>query len=424
MSNKPKIIIKKISSDSCPKTSSEFGYFYEDILKKKSLRYIEGLKSIYDPGIFSKNGRNIKAIKAFIIQGKDKKEIVTKFKSAVENNEFYVFPYFLHTFDFSMDNDNYQIEIKEKDIDVYKYDSIDKGMKKVKIFYLGGQNDFFTYEKESYDFNDFKANKKDCWQIYLLKERIFMIVFIVNLEVDGFFMTEKDFKLEDYKAEEFYNYSKADNNIIKKGTNIIYEVKSGKNLASLSEQIIRDYYFFEKFFQVYPGYEMKNFMIFGFLRTTEKFEKIKESPEFKNLSIIPIPVLLFRYDKLLFGENVMFESLELGEIGELKYLVKQNSEKIDSLETKIGSLETKIGNLDEKIDSVGVTVKEIKETLNNHNGNNAGNNRPHEIPPQLPNFPFFNPNMYNFPLAGFYLFPFPAQNTPACAPSPKEQGNK
>ena len=416
MSNKPKIIIKKMPIESCPKTSSEFGYFYEDILKKKSLRYIEGLKSIYDPGIFIKNGRNIKAIKAFVIQGKDQKEIVANFKSSVENNEFNVFPYLLQTFDFSLDNENYQIEINEKDIDVCKYDSIDKKMNKVRIFYSGVQNNHFTYEKERYYFNDFKLNRKDCWQIYLLKEHIFMIVFIVDLEVDGFFIAEKDFKLEDYRAEEFYNYSNAENTI-KKGTNIIYEVKSGNNLSSLSEQIMRDYYFFEKFFQVYPGYEMKNFMLFGFLRTSQKFEEIKESPDFKRLSNIPIPVLLFRYDKLLFGENVLFESVELGEIGELKYLVKQNSEKISSLETKICGLETNMKLVNE-------TLIEIKETLkNNNNGNNVGNNRPHGIPPQFPNFPGFNPNMNNFPLPGLYYY-IPYQNTPNGDSSSKEQKDK
>ena len=416
MNNNPKVIIKKMPINSYLKTSSEFDYFYGDIIRKKSLLHIEGLKSIYDPEIFSKNGRNIKAIKAFVIQGKDQKEIVANFKSSVENNEFNVFPYLLQTFDFSLDNENYQIEIKENDINVYKYDSIDKNMKKLRIFYLGGQNDSFIYEKECYDFKDFKVRGNDCRQIYLLKEHIFMIVFEVNFEVDGFFSTEKDLKLEDYKAEEFYNYSNAENNTIKKGTNIIYEVKSGKNIASLSEQIIRDYCFFEKFFQVYPGYEMKNFMIFGFLRTTEKFEEIKESPEFKRLSIIPIPVLLFRYDKLLFGENVLFESVELGEIGELKYLVKQNSEKIGSLETKIGSLETKIDSLDK-------TIKEIKEILKiNNNGNNVGNNRP----PQFPNFPAFNQNMYYmyyFPLPGFY-FPIQTQNAPACDSSSKKKGDK
>jgi len=75
MNEEPKVIIKKIPIKYCPKTSSDFGYFYEDNLKKKSLRKIKGLKSIYDPGIFSKNGRKITSVKAFIVRGSTKNEI-------------------------------------------------------------------------------------------------------------------------------------------------------------------------------------------------------------------------------------------------------------------------------------------------------------------------------------------------------------
>lgn len=35
MITKPIVTIKKMPLQACPKTSSDFGYFYEDIIKKK-----------------------------------------------------------------------------------------------------------------------------------------------------------------------------------------------------------------------------------------------------------------------------------------------------------------------------------------------------------------------------------------------------
>ena len=90
MNKKPQIIFKKLSTNQCPKTNPGFGYFYEDILSKKSLRYIDGLKSIYEPGIFCKNSRNIEALKVLIIQGDNKRQMIENFKSSVNNNDFII----------------------------------------------------------------------------------------------------------------------------------------------------------------------------------------------------------------------------------------------------------------------------------------------------------------------------------------------
>ena len=49
----------------------------------------------------------------------------------------------------------------------------------------------------------------------------------MDVEIDGFFLAEKEFTLEDYKAEEYDDCGKKIDKIIKPGTNVIYEIKSG-----------------------------------------------------------------------------------------------------------------------------------------------------------------------------------------------------
>ena len=376
MNNKPQIKIGKISVEHCPKTSPDYGYFYEDILKKKSLRYIDGLKSIYDPGIFTKNSRNIEAIKAFIIQGENKKKIIDNFNNAIYHNDFILFPYFDYEHDFSVDEDAYQIKKKGNIIQVFRY--ISKEKNEVNYFYEEGKDIYFYHNKEKYYYEDFRINNQDCLQIYLLNRNIFLITFYSNIEIDGFFVAEKEFNISDYKAEEFHIFKPNQNPVINKGSQIIYEVKSGNNLLSLSEQIARDYEFFEKFFNIYPGYNIKNFVIFGFLRTNQKLNNFENSPDFKKNNDIPIPVILFRYEDTLFGENVFYESVELGEINELKYLVKQNSQKIENLDSKIDNLDKKFsGEIGDIKNSIKEILEEIKNRLpDNKKSENQENNQP------------------------------------------------
>jgi hypothetical protein len=107
----------------CPKTSTDFGHFYEDIVKKRSLQNIEGLQSIYDPGIFNKSGKDIKAIKAFIIKGNSSIELKNNFKESVKQNEFIIFPNLNYSYEFSVDGIFYELEIKDYKINVYRYDA-------------------------------------------------------------------------------------------------------------------------------------------------------------------------------------------------------------------------------------------------------------------------------------------------------------
>ena len=381
MSNKPQIQFNKISAEQCPKTSPVFGYFYEDILKKKSLRYIDGLKSIYDPGIFSKNSRNTEALKAFIIQGKSKSQIIENFKSAVNNNDFIILPYFDYEHDFSVNGENYQIKKEGSFIQVFKYISMAK--KKVPYFYEEGKEIYFEYKGETYYYEDFQINQIDCLQIYLLNTDIFMITFYLNLEIDGFFVAEKDFNIKDFKAEEYHNFSQNENLVIKKGTKIIFEVKSGNNMISLAEQIKRDFEFFKGFFNIYPGYNINDFVLFGFLRTDKKLINFENSQDFQKIKSIPIPVILFRYTDTLFGEDILYESVEFGEIKELKYMVAQNSKKLEQIEAKLNDkLDTK--KFDEEMKNLKKILQEIKNGFGgNNNSVNQENSQRYESPQNL-----------------------------------------
>lgn len=391
MRNKLNIKVEKIPTEIFPKTSQDFGYFYEDILKKKSLRYIDGLKSIYDPGIFLKNARYIKAIKAFVVKGKKNDEIIYNYKEAVNLNDFIIFPYLVYGFDFFIEEKKYQLELKEDNgVLVYKYNPRNGEKEETKSFYCKGQTIYFQHQNEKYYYSDFEIEKKYPWQIYLLtedennKESIFMIVFKEELKIDGFFLAEKTIDLDTYKAEEYDCCNKKIEKIIQKDTNIIYEVKSGDNFSSLAKQIIRDYYFFEKLFDVYTRYDIKKSIIFGFLRTNKaRLIDYEKTIDYEELRKIPIPVVIFRYEDKLFGENVFFESVELNEINELKYLVKNNSEKINNLDRKF----------EKKFEEINQVLNEIKISIQSNQGqNNPQNNLPSMAPHQIP-FIFY-PNLY------------------------------
>ena len=347
MNTKPLVVIKKMPIEDIPITNPNFGYFYEENIKKKTLRHISTLKSIYDPGVFFKNGRNIRAIKAFIIKGKNKQEKISSFNKAVNENEFIIFPYLLYTFDFSVDKEEYHLKIMENNIIVYKKDFESNDLVETNTFYKEGSTIYFDYKNEKYYFSSFCVDGSDCWQIYLLQQDLFMIVFKMELEIDGFLLAENEFNLDQYKAEEIFFCNLKENHIVNKDSYIIYEIKSGKDFASLSKQIIKDFYFFNKYLDVYPKYDKNKLIIFGFLRTSKKIEDFSQSHknDFENLSKIPVPVILFRYQNLLFGENI-----ELGEIGELKVMVHNNSEKIEKLSRKMDDLKDDLKKILEKLD--------------------------------------------------------------------------
>lgn len=375
MTDKPIVQIQPIPSKDFIQTNSSFGYFYEDNLKKKTLRHIPSLKSIYDPGVFSRGGKYVHAIKAFIIKGQ---KMCDNFEAAVKNNDFFIFPKMKYQYNFSVDEDKYQYDIVNNLVYVYKNDYNDKKYVEVEYFHKQGQTMYFKYgkgkEKKCYYFSDFKIDGKICNQIYLLNPDIFMITFNINIEIDGLFHTMEEIKLEQFKAEQFMVCNNLMDNIIKKDKYVIYEIKSGKDISSLSQQIERDYYFFKKFFEVYSKYDIKDFIIFGFFRTSEKMESVEKAyvQDFQRIRGVPIPVVLFRYENYLFGEDVLHENVELSEIGELKLMVNDNSEKIEELSSEIQSLnvnvEKKYEELSEIINKKHNELKgelsEIKQTLN------------------------------------------------------------
>jgi hypothetical protein len=240
---------------------------------------------------------------------------------------------------------------------------------------------------------------------------MFMLIYRIELEIDGFFVAQKEIDIKQYKAEEFYifNQEKISNNII---SNIIYEIKSGNDFSNLCEQIVRDYYFFKNLFEIYPNYNIDKFAIFGFLRGNINIKDIllHHNEEEKKLLNIPIPIILFRYNNSIFGENVFYEKPELAEIRELKYLVNANTQNMEKMEE---NLNKKIQNIDNKIEDKIRGLKDdldyIKQKLNSKNESNTfptPNNLPFFYPPQ--NDPNNNhPNVMQWAFPRYILTPFP-----------------
>jgi hypothetical protein len=241
-----------------------------------------------------------------------------------------------------------------------------------------------------------------------------MFVYKIELEIDGFFLAEKEINIKQFAPEEFYIFSK-DNNQNNNITNIIYEVKCGKDFKALSEQIERDYFFFTKFFEVYPNYDIKNFAIFGFFRSNQTINNFLtlHNETTKKLGDIPIPIILFRYNDTLFGENIYFENPELEEIREVKFLVNSNSEKIDKIDENLSkSIKNLENKFDEKLQNIKEILDDLKKNIKSRNESNIPSipiNPPFLYPPQL-----FQNNLngnihndgvpYSFP--GYFIAPF------------------
>ena len=384
MKSEHQIKLTKLFNDDCPKTSPNFGHYFEDILKKKALRHISSLKSIYDPGMFTKNPRCISAYKAFFINVNSPSIVYNNFQNAVNDNDFIVFPHFDHAFNFSVDEKSYNFIVTKNTISV-EDPSLSSKEKKVNYCYEKGKEKYFKYNNYYFYFDKLKINEQNCEQIFLLTQNLFMIVFSMDIEIDGFFFNEKGFNLSDFQAEEFTVCNNFEGTNISNNTYIIFEVKSGANFESLSKQIIKDYIFFNKFFQVYPKYDIMNFIIFGFLRSDKKIEHFQSNykENFNELKKIPTPVILFRYDYFLFGENIAYEDMELGILEELK---------------------TNMKRIDTQIDYYGNILLEIQQRLPpKENPNNINNNQAYIPSQQQPyNFPQNMPN-------GYMILPIPQQ---------------
>lgn len=360
----PKVVIQDINSEDYPKSNPYFGIKSESVLKKRTIRYLEGVNSIYDPGVFYKEGRYINAIKAFIIKGDNKNEILNNYNLSFENDNYYVFPKFFHKYKFSVDDEEYTLSIDRKG-----YIGVNAN-----YFYTEGQTKYFYYYDEKYYFDDFQSNKDELLQIYLVNE-CFMILFLTTIEIDGFFHCSKEFEISNFQAEEVFYINKKYEKIPSESY-LIYEIKSGNKLLDLLNQLLKHYTFLSKFFGIFKKYNFKKFVFFCFYRSKEKI--IIDDKYLNNaFSKIELPIIIMRYNDKIFNENIYYENVEINHICELK--------------TKIDNLEV---NLNAKIDKLGYEIKEILKNQNNH-------------PPNWLSYPIQFPAMY-VPLA--QIFPNNNQN--------------
>ena len=353
MSNdSPKVIIKEINKQDYPKTNPYFGIKYEEILKKRTIRHLEGVNSIYDPGVFSQEGRYIQGIKAFVVKGKNKKEVFDSYKFAFSNDNFYIFPYFCHKFIFSVDNIEYTLTI---DNDGYVGVNAD-------YFYTEGQTVFFNYNGQKYYFSEFKSNRDELLQIYLVNN-CFMILFLTKIEIDGFFNVQKEFEISSFQGEEVCFLNKSLQKIPKESF-LVYEIKSGEKINDLLSQLLYHYAFLNKFFEVFTKYNFKKFVFFCFFRSKEKI-KIEDECLLEKINKIELPVILIRYADKVFNESIYYENVKINEIGEIK--------------SSIDNLKTRIDNFD---DSLRKELNEIKEMLRSQINNSS------QVPLNFVNYPF------------------------------------
>lgn len=379
--NPPKVIIKEIPTPIYPVSYQGIDIKYENILKKRSLKNIKGLNPIYNPGIFQSDNKTIKGIKAFIIKGNNKKDILANYKEAFINNDFNVFPFFEYNYNFSVDKAPFILSIN-KDEQIFVNSTC---LMKVE------ESDSFAYNNELYSINEFISYDDDkLIQIYLVKECI-MVIFDSKVEIDGFFICQEDFSLSDYKVKEIKFLNKEIDQI-KSGQFLLYEVKKGGNLPILLEQMMKNYYFLKKFFYVLTKYNFENFVYLGFYRNREN---IKIEEEIKNkFEKLQMPSLILRYEDSLFGESLKLDEEKSIEIEEIKLSLKESGNELDNIGKKLDGMADRIGN---KFDGLLSDLQELKNLIKTMPSNN------HNVPNNSYEIPY---NIYNT-YTGNYSVPFP-----------------
>lgn len=347
MNNPPEVKIHQLEPKQYPLSSSYFGYKYENILKMRSLTHIKGLKSIHDPGMFNKDERTIEGLKAFFVKVGNKKDIIENYNVALKNNDFYIFPCLETNLKFSVDKIDFTLSIdNKKNIFVNSKALFEK------------ENDYyFIFNEERYESREFKSEKDTLLQIYNTNN-CFMILFHTKIEIDGFFKSEESFNIKDYKSEQIICINKEIKNI-DKGKYIIYEVKSGgESLSELLKQMVKHYQFIFKYLKVFTRYDPENLIYIGFYRNKNQIENI-EALE-KSIKGLTTPFIILRYTDTIFGENIYHENVEISSIAELKFLVEENSKKIDKVEK----------TLTDKIDEIGKDIKDIMDLLKRNQTSN------------------------------------------------------
>ena len=162
-----------------------------------------------------------------------------------------------------------------------------------------------------------------------------MFLFFCKIEIDGFFYTEKEFKLSEFKAKEINTLNNQIDTIQEKSL-LIYEIKNGDNLNSLCNQIINHYHFLVKFFECLKKYDKKHLKFFGFYRSSKNIEIEKNLKD--ELSKLELPVILIRYDDEIFRQNIYYENNEIDNIKQIKLIEEENSKKLDDLKDDIDEI--------------------------------------------------------------------------------------
>ena len=217
----------------------------------------------------------------------------------------------------------------------------------------------FSYLKEFYYIDNFKSYKDQIYRIYEINE-YFMILFFSKIEIDGLFFCSDSFEIAKYKAEEIYPINCDINGfkIIKKDQYLLYEIKSGGNLESLLNQMKKHYYFISKYFAVFSKYNFENFIYIGFIRDENKINI--QSNEIHSFINFKIPIIIIRFFKTFFDENIFYEDVEISDIAEIKYLIEKNTEIVNK---RFDNVNNEFDFLKNKLDSVEKEVKKVKNGL-------------------------------------------------------------
>jgi len=213
---------------------------FENAIVTKSCVNLK-IKSIKDKNIFTKQYRHFSGLKVLLIYDNHNfKEKVNYIKKLLDNGKYKVIPTSEHYYKISFSDQHYYISFDGKNLivcdegynPIYKYDypAPEYSMK-----------DSLTSKTDIYrgTYRPFKNDYKDLELIVLSSEA----------EVDGFFETFEEIKLDSFKAQ--IAYSNIFEECIHTNSLLLYEIKSGNQPSNLIEQMRKRCHFICNYLKIF-----------------------------------------------------------------------------------------------------------------------------------------------------------------------------
>ena len=324
--------------------NTNFGTEFENSIITKSCVNLK-IKSINDKSIFSKQYRHFAGLKILLIyNNQEYYKTIEYIKNLLDKGNYRVIPASSYSYTISfyrqkinISFDGAKLEVKDfygNHLKKKKHAEPPKAQEKSKT----SKNDI--YLGTFYFFNDYGR-------------RLELIIYSSEVEVDGFFEIFEDIQLDSFGADKIYlNFEE---NYMSSNSLLLYEIKSGDQLAKLKEQMSERCHFICNYLKVF--YDRPIYYI-GFYKDKKLKEIEINSDKGQNLNVNNIEEAKEINMKDNNGINGQSHSSEENTIAEKRNKANSDINEEDTSET-----------INIEKNNAKIKLKEVNEITNENNNN-------------------------------------------------------